>query len=93
MRSARTLGVGLHSDSDPACDFHGQGRSVSRLAPLTIASLPSSFFFFFADEKTQNVLEGLHIQSGPGRPSEKLESVAGEKDVWNTLLSPSATTT
>lgn len=51
------------------------------------------FFFFFADEKTQNVLEGLHIQSGPGRPSEKLESVAGEKDVWNTLLSPSATTT
>lgn len=39
-------------------------------------------------EDTQNPLEGLYISFGlrrPQYPQEELESIAREKDIWNTL--------
>ena len=39
-----------------------------------------------APEQNQNSLEGLHVPSDPGTPQEELERVAGERDVWVSLL-------
>lgn len=70
-------GSGIGSRSSRALPFGGFSR-----AQPTMRSPPG---------QTQNLLEGWHMSSGLGMPQdppqEDLESVAGEREVWDTLLS------